>query len=76
MPLMYQAGSLQMQWCLKCHRAPEEFIRPRSEVYNLHYDPANDPNHPGETQETLGPKLVAQYHVHKEQMTNCSLCHR
>ncbi len=29
MPLMYQAQSLLMEWCLDCHRAPEKFIRPR-----------------------------------------------
>src|SRR3954452_3653344 len=27
MPLMYQAASLQMEWCLGCHREPEKFIR-------------------------------------------------
>ena len=31
MPLMYQKGSLQMAWCLDCHRQPERFIRPREE---------------------------------------------
>ena len=29
MPLMYAANSLQMEWCLSCHRAPEKFLRPR-----------------------------------------------
>jgi hypothetical protein len=76
MPLMYQVGSLQMQWCLECHRAPEKFIRPRDEVYNLHYDVTSDPNHPNETQDSLGAKLVKEYHIHKEQLTNCSVCHR
>jgi Cytochrome c7 and related cytochrome c len=78
MPLMYQVNSLQMQWCLECHRNPEKFIRPRTEVYNLHYDPTTDKNLPPElqNQEALGKKLVADYHIHKEQMTNCSICHR
>ena len=78
MPLMYQVNSLQMQWCLECHRAPEKFIRPRTEVYNLHYDPRADTNLKPElrSQEALGEKLVKDYHIHKEQMTNCSLCHR
>src|SRR5579872_7008550 len=30
MPLMYQQESLQMEWCLSCHRAPEKVLRPRS----------------------------------------------
>src|SRR3954462_9919179 len=29
MPLMFQANSLQMEWCLNCHRAPEKFLRPK-----------------------------------------------
>jgi hypothetical protein len=77
MPIMYQNGTLQMAWCLDCHRQPEHYIRPREEVFNLHYDPQHDPNHPGETQETLGPKLVAEYHVlPQRQMQDCSTCHR
>ncbi len=35
MPAVYQAASLQMEWCLECHRAPERFIRPKSEIYNM-----------------------------------------
>ena len=30
MPLMYQENSLQMQWCLDCHRNPAQNLRPRS----------------------------------------------
>ncbi len=29
MPLMYQQESLQMEWCLSCHRAPQNNLRPR-----------------------------------------------
>ena len=29
MPLMYQQASLQMRWCLDCHRNPEKYLRPR-----------------------------------------------
>ena len=39
MPLVYQAASLQMEFCLDCHRAPEKYIRPRSEVFNMRYEP-------------------------------------
>jgi hypothetical protein len=76
MPLMRQVNSLQMEWCLNCHREPELYIRPREQVYNLHYNPETDPDHPGMTQATLGAELVNDYHVHKEQITNCSVCHR
>ena len=37
MPLMYQAQSLLMEWCLDCHRAPEKYLRPRDEVFNMAY---------------------------------------
>ncbi len=28
MPLMLQKSSLQMEWCLNCHRNPAQFVRP------------------------------------------------
>ena len=70
MPLMYQATTLQMEWCLACHRAPEKFLRPRSEVFNMAYEaPAN--------QLELGLALKKEYQVPGiEHMTSCSVCHR
>ena len=35
MPLMYQQNSLQMEWCLNCHRNPVNNLRPTSEIYNM-----------------------------------------
>ncbi len=35
MPLMYEENSLQMEWCLNCHRNPAENLRPTSEIYNM-----------------------------------------
>jgi hypothetical protein len=35
MPLMYQENSLQMEWCLNCHRNPAKNLRPTSEIYNM-----------------------------------------
>ena len=69
MPLMIQASSLQMEWCLGCHREPEKHIRPRSEVFNMKYRPPAD-------QQAVGAKLVQDYHVRKSQLTNCIVCHR
>src|SRR5713101_7515610 len=37
MPLMYQAESLQMEWCLGCHRDPGKNLRPRDQVFNMRY---------------------------------------
>ena len=70
MPLMYQEASLQMNWCVNCHRNPAQFVRPREEVYNMAWErPANDPD--------LGKRLVQEYKIASvEQLTSCSTCHR
>jgi hypothetical protein len=67
MPLMRQQNTLQMEWCLDCHRNPEKYVRPRSEVLTMGYTPAV-------AQATLGPQLVAEYKI--QSLTNCSVCHR
>ena len=66
MPLIYQASSLQMEWCLECHREPERFVRPREEIFNMAWK-ADD-------QATLGAELVDRYQI--EPSTSCSRCHR
>ena len=66
MPLMLQAASLQMEWCLDCHRAPEKYVRPREEVFNMAWQ--------SEHQERLGPRLVAEYDI--QSLVSCSVCHR
>jgi len=38
MPLMYEENSLQMEWCLNCHRNPAVNLRPTSEIYNMAWD--------------------------------------
>jgi hypothetical protein len=72
MPLMVQAAPLLMEWCLECHRAPEKFIRPRSEVFNMNYKLAA-----GVTQQEQGLRLKKEYNIAGiEHMTSCSVCHR
>ena len=67
MSLMYKANTLYMNWCLDCHRAPEKYIRPRAEVFNMAYEPPSN-------QLELGRKLVADYKV--QSLTDCYTCHR
>lgn len=67
MPLMWQEASLQMEWCLECHRHPERYLRPLSEVFNVAYEAPSD-------QRELGRRLVKEYAV--ETRTGCSTCHR
>ena len=67
MPLLYQVQTLQMSWCLDCHRDPELYVRPRESVYQMTYWPPAD-------QLALGRKLVAEYKI--QSLTSCSTCHR
>ena len=67
MPLLFQAQTLQMSWCLDCHRNPELYVRPREAVYQMTYRPPAD-------QLALGRKLVAEYKI--QSLTSCSTCHR
>src|SRR6266699_1913221 len=39
MPLMWQEESLQMEWCVDCHRNPERYVRPRGAVFSVDYQP-------------------------------------
>jgi hypothetical protein len=42
MPLTYQANTLQMEWCLNCHRNPAKNLRPTSEIYQMAWqDPSS-----------------------------------
>src|SRR5450432_3149809 len=42
MPLMWQYASLQMEWCLDCHRNPEKYVRPKEEVFSVSWQPPAD----------------------------------
>lgn len=70
MPAVYQENTLQMEWCIACHRAPEQFVRPKSEIYNMQWSD-------GEIAAADREKLRAEYHLRsKEMLTSCSVCHR
>jgi hypothetical protein len=67
MPLMEQVNTLQMEWCLNCHRNPENYVRPRSEITTMGYRPPVP-------QSVIGPQLVKEYGINS--LTSCSTCHR
>jgi hypothetical protein len=67
MPLTSKAESLQMSWCLDCHRDPSRYVRPREEVFNMSWQPPSN-------QDEVGRQLVQQYVI--ESLMNCSTCHR
>src|SRR4051812_21945261 len=56
MPLMYQSESLQMRFCLDCHRNPANYLRSREEVFSVTYRPPAD-------QKRVGGELAERYHV-------------
>jgi len=56
-----------MGWCLDCHRAPENFVRPRDQVFNVNYQPPSN-------QHDMGRILVKDYKI--KSLTNCTTCHR
>ena len=83
MPLMYNYASLQMEWCINCHRAPEKNLRPRDQVFNMRYQqPTTDlpvvvDDQTFTHQIDLGKYLVKKYRVRSVMdITSCSTCHR
>jgi hypothetical protein len=67
MPLVWQEKSLQMEWCLECHRNPEKYVRPKEQVYDIAYEPPAN-------QLELGKELVKKYDIQPQ--VTCSTCHR
>jgi len=67
MPLTLQQNTLQMEWCVNCHRNPENYVRPRSEIYTMGYKPPVP-------QSVIGAQLVKEYGIRGN--TSCSTCHR
>ena len=67
MPLTLQENTLQMEWCINCHRNPTNYVRPRAEIYTMGYKPPVP-------QSVMGPQLVKEYGIRGN--TSCSTCHR
>jgi hypothetical protein len=67
MPLTWRSETLNMDWCLGCHRDPAQHVRPRERVFDVDWDP-----------DTLSDderaQLVERYRI--ESRTDCSTCHR
>ena len=67
MNITWRGETLYMRWCLDCHNAPEQYLRPRSEVFNPFYESPRN-------QLALGQSLVKEYKV--QRLTHCTTCHR
>src|SRR5689334_23257006 len=71
MPLVFQAGSLLMHWCLDCHRNPEAVLRENPEdVFNMNWKAPDN-------QEEIGKRLAKERNLRTTaELTSCSTCHR
>ena len=70
MPLTLQENTLQMEWCINCHRNPTNYVRPRAEIYTMGYKPPVP-------QSVMGPQLAKEYGIPAGGAnTSCSTCHR
>ncbi len=73
MPVVYQASSLQMEWCLECHRAPQRFVRDKDKIFDMEWRPENTTR--AEIQH--GHDLVGINRIQPANvLTSCSTCHR
>lgn len=69
MPVVFHDKTLSMGFCLNCHREPEGHLRPREQVTNLQWKPAD-----GESQIEVGRKIREDYQINPPQ--TCQGCHR
>lgn len=67
MPLPWREHTLQMAWCLDCHRDPAPKLRPREAVFSMDWERPSDPD-------DLGERLMERYGA-KRRM-DCIVCHR
>ena len=90
MPVVYHYQPHSMSWCLDCHRAPENQLRPTEQVFNLNWKPQDENPHdfavkfgqpPGAgdsakklTQQQIGLVLKQDWNVNPPE--NCAGCHR
>ena len=62
------AQPMSMSWCLDCHRAPEQKLRPLDQVTNLGWNPENV------DRQALGERLKKAWNIHPPE--SCGACHR
>jgi hypothetical protein len=67
MEVVRQAEPLSMGWCLDCHRNPQPHLRPLSEITNMTWKPARDPE--ARARQLAGLPPVSP-------PIDCSGCHR
>jgi hypothetical protein len=83
MPLMRAENTLQMEFCLNCHREPEKELRPKDSVFDMTYQqpvygrPVTVNGQQFTDQLALGTYLKKLYHLRSvRDITSCNTCHR
>ena len=69
MPLMNQRSSLQMEWCVDCHKDPARNVRPKDAVFTMGWKPPADVD-----EKSYRTALAREYRVTSK--LSCSVCHR
>jgi hypothetical protein len=69
MPLMKRVASLDMQWCLACHRDPGPHLRPPERVFDM----TPTPQRTAAENEAL---VRSHGLLDERRRTDCSTCHR
>ena len=69
MEAVWQDQPQSMAWCLACHRAPENFLRPPREIFNVNRKPGTAGN-----QRVTGKNFQAAWEVNPP--VTCGGCHR
>jgi len=71
MPAVFQENTLQMEWCVACHRDPSPNIRPKAEIFNTSWNKDDITTEQQKEVDESIKKLRS-----KEMLTSCSTCHR
>ncbi|MFV0387354.1 MAG: cytochrome c3 family protein [Pyrinomonadaceae bacterium] len=66
-----QEHSLQMEWCISCHKNPAPNIRPKAEIFNTSWKPSEIT---AEQQNEVNDKIKTLRS--RQLLTSCSTCHR
>jgi hypothetical protein len=69
MPLTRRVATLEMQWCLACHRDPGPHLRPPGQVFDM----TPTPRHTRDEERAL---MKAAHLLDERRRTDCSTCHR
>jgi formate-dependent nitrite reductase cytochrome c552 subunit len=69
MKVVYQHEPQSMAWCLECHRAPENHLRPPDQIFNMNWKAASS-----DEQRRLGMRFKEEWDVNPP--VTCGGCHR